>query len=556
MTSVSSQESESRARRLDGFEVDIFQLVRDEAPFEQWREWLRLPLERAAAAANGKKGADLASACRMEVSEESEDRSRLDGFEVEIFKLVRQGATSEQWREWLRAPLEHAAAKAKVELFTRLMDAGADGSAGWRAWNGRTLLIAAADGKSEEIVSALLGAGAKDDIDVQFGDKQESALHVAIAAGAEGAARALMIAGANPNLQDIEKQTPLHLAAQRGYCGVVSDLLERGADKDRRNSDGATPLCLAAESNQLEAVDELLAAEADPDIRATRLESGHQYKCRPLDIAARRGHSGVVEALLRRGGDVKACDEDGNTALSHAAEDYYRPHIDNGDVVRMLLGAGADVQAKTDGTTPLHLATHSRSLLSSSKIRALLEGGADVNARDELQRATPLHNACITSNVEGVRLLLRWGADETITNLYGDTAGDLVGKWEEWGWEEDLADDEDDEDVFEYQDEEKRKADDERIRQMLARAPAERSWRRRRLLVLARYRPDRVQLAIESHTTSIVGGSARGPKARSDGLGERKCGDGEQAMTELGSLVRTVVALEAESLFRLVIGFL
>ncbi|CAM9168238.1 unnamed protein product [Ectocarpus sp. 13 AM-2016] len=34
--------------------------------------------------------------------------------------------------------------KGKLDLFTRLMDAGADGSAGWRGRHGRTLLVAAA----------------------------------------------------------------------------------------------------------------------------------------------------------------------------------------------------------------------------------------------------------------------------------------------------------------------------------------------------------------------------------------------------------------------------
>lgn len=39
--------------------------------------------------------------------------SRLDGFEIEIFKLVKQNATPIHWKEWLRAPLEHAAAEGR-----------------------------------------------------------------------------------------------------------------------------------------------------------------------------------------------------------------------------------------------------------------------------------------------------------------------------------------------------------------------------------------------------------------------------------------------------------
>ncbi|CAN0446497.1 unnamed protein product, partial [Ectocarpus fasciculatus] len=41
----------------------------------------------------------------MSASKRKGDRSRLDGFEIEIFKLVQREATSEQWKQWLRAPL-------------------------------------------------------------------------------------------------------------------------------------------------------------------------------------------------------------------------------------------------------------------------------------------------------------------------------------------------------------------------------------------------------------------------------------------------------------------
>ncbi|CAN0370032.1 unnamed protein product [Ectocarpus sp. 12 AP-2014] len=62
----------------------------------------------------------------------------------------------------------------------RLLDAGADGSAGWRGCGGRTLLDAAACGKNEDMVrTLLLKAGAIEDINVRFGDRRESALHVA-----------------------------------------------------------------------------------------------------------------------------------------------------------------------------------------------------------------------------------------------------------------------------------------------------------------------------------------------------------------------------------------
>ncbi|CAN0550377.1 unnamed protein product, partial [Ectocarpus sp. 12 AP-2014] len=44
------------------------------------------------------------------------------------------------------------------------MDAGADGSAGWPGRHGRTLLGAAACGQGDQMVRALLEAGATDDV--------------------------------------------------------------------------------------------------------------------------------------------------------------------------------------------------------------------------------------------------------------------------------------------------------------------------------------------------------------------------------------------------------
>ncbi|CAN0524143.1 unnamed protein product, partial [Ectocarpus sp. 8 AP-2014] len=74
--------------------------------------------------------------------------------------------------------------------------------------------------------------------------------------------------------------------------------------------------------------------------------------------------------------------------------------------------------------TPLHVSACSRPSASGT-IRALLEGGAEVNA-EGADGCTPLHLACARSSVPAVELLLRWGADEKLVDNAGKTAADNV----------------------------------------------------------------------------------------------------------------------------------
>lgn len=63
-------------------------------------------------------------------------------------------------------PLEHAAADGNADLFNALIGAGADGRAGWRGCQGRTLFDAAARGGSAEVISGLVAGGALANVNV------------------------------------------------------------------------------------------------------------------------------------------------------------------------------------------------------------------------------------------------------------------------------------------------------------------------------------------------------------------------------------------------------
>lgn len=123
-----------------------------------------------------------------------------------------------------------------------------------------------------------------------------------------------------------------------------------------------------------------------------------------LDIAAVEGHEGVVRTILRHGGYIKAGDGKGYiTALHCCTAEDKGPFHDNGSVVRVLLAAGADIEAKTmDVSTPLHHAASRTAVASINWQNACSVGerGADVNALNQ-SHTTPLQQACSVANVAG-----------------------------------------------------------------------------------------------------------------------------------------------------------
>ena len=86
--------------------------------------------------------------------------------------------------------------------------------------------------------------------------------------------------------------------------------------------------------------------------------------------------------------------------------------------VRALLDGGADVNARQgDGATALHWAAHRNSLAAT---RLLLDAGADPNAANDLD-ATPLWLAAENGSAPMTELLLDAGADPNLTLVMGET---------------------------------------------------------------------------------------------------------------------------------------
>ena len=126
-----------------------------------------------------------------------------------------------------------------------------------------------------------------------------------------------------------------------------------------------------------------------------------------LHAAAGTGSLTTVEVLLHVGAAPDATDAGGHTPLYCAANEC---RAGGGDVVRALLQAGANVNARggVKRCTALHMAARRDNL---EVARALLDLGADIEARDSMG-VTPLRRAINCRQTEVAALLRSRGADE------------------------------------------------------------------------------------------------------------------------------------------------
>jgi ankyrin repeat protein len=198
-------------------------------------------------------------------------------------------------------------------------------------------------------------------------------------------------------------------------------LLEKGADKDAKTDDGTTALMLAVAGGYTDVVRALLGAGAD-------VNAANSSGKTALMAAAARGDTATILLLLDAGADVNAKSAEGDTALKSAETSG------NPTVTLMLLEAGAE---PTEDTTPTPIplaepgvrvmrgAPHHRIIIrerpplvdaaargDAKAVRALLDGGADVNEEESILGMTALDMAKLEGHTEIVEILKEAGAKE------------------------------------------------------------------------------------------------------------------------------------------------
>ncbi|XP_061163055.1 E3 ubiquitin-protein ligase MIB2-like isoform X1 [Saccostrea echinata] len=245
---------------------------------------------------------------------------------------------------WFKSltPLMVAGHEGHVDIMKLLLQNGANINASND--DGMTPLLVSIIGKEEDTSICLI----RNKADVNVCNKHgRCAAHLAVEKELYSVLKAVLEAGASPNKQDVEGDTPLHDAIGKRSDRAVAILLSHPQINLKiLNKKGHIPLMWAAFKDHDFAVERLVAK--DPSLVNARKNDGYTA----LHIAAINDHSDSANVLILKGkAQVNAKNSQGLTPLHLAAHEGYD------GMAKVLIMNGADVNIKDgDGDTPLHLA--------------------------------------------------------------------------------------------------------------------------------------------------------------------------------------------------------
>jgi ankyrin repeat protein len=382
-------------------------------------------------------------------------------------------------------PLMAVARTGKTDAAEVLLDAGADVNA-TEAWGGQSALMWAAARGNADMIRLLAAHGAELDargVVRQWARKviKEprpkdmarggfTALLYAAREGCVDCARALIEAGADPDLADPERVTPLNMALLNLHYDLAAWLIDAGADVDKWDLFGRTPIYMAADTNTLPVMGNgatvvipsldartaldvgrlLLAAGADPNIRLKRRPP---YRNVPQDRggdrilaqgatallrAARAGDVDFVRLLLEHGALVDLPSKEGVTPLMAAAGVEFGQRVTRGrnrteegvlETIQVLLEHGADINAQMVSEPGRRFVVNGSQLAQGTSYRAR---GQQVPSPHAVPHYTALHGAAQQGYNSVVELLVAAGADLTLRDARGALPLDVaMGEYQE-----------------------------------------------------------------------------------------------------------------------------
>jgi ankyrin len=341
---------------------------------------------------------------------------------------------------------------AAMKLITQRVDVNAPEP------DGTTALHWAIQRNDLDIVARLIRAGARVNVKNDYGATPMSEAAVVANPALLGL---LLEAGADVESPNADGQTALMVVARTSRVDAARLLIQRGANVNAVEKwRGQTALMWATAQKQPEMVQELIAQGAQVNARSMVNDWQRQVTAEPRAIyrpaggltpllyAAREGCVDCARTLVEKGAEINLADPEGLGPLLTAIINMQF------DTAAYLIGAGANPnQWDLWGRAPLYAAVDVNTIPRGGRpdlpsldetssldiIRMLLEAGANANARVRLPPplrnvgndrgldrlittgTTPLLRAAKALDAPAIRLLLAKGADLTLTNAQGVT---------------------------------------------------------------------------------------------------------------------------------------
>ena len=262
--------------------------------------------------------------------------------------------------------------------------------------------------EDESLASKLVEAGANPSATCSTG--QDTILHSLSASGLEDAGLYLVSVGARVDSLNNGGESPLHVASSHGLATLATALIVAGADPNiQTNSYGReiwrqTPLHLALEAGQ-EAVVTCLLEFSQPspglDTKLLDLNIKNSADETPLAVALGKGFTLLAKQMIQSGSDVNVSDGSGMSLLLKAIRD------NNLAAASFLLANGADINTRSpQGMTPLELAVREG---AETIVEKLCGAGADMTSSSCGE--PPLWLALEAGNTDLASILVRHGVD-------------------------------------------------------------------------------------------------------------------------------------------------
>ena len=204
---------------------------------------------------------------------------------------------------------------------------------------------------------------------------------------------------------------------QQNADELVAEAIAHNADIDKLNTNGCTTFLNAVNANSpLSVLEKLLDAKADIN---TVCQAGKNALMNTLEmpetLLSALQKTERVRFLIKKGIDINAQDDNGDTALIYAVR-----HNAPSGVLRILLDAGVNVNA-TNKAGESAVMTAVKQNISAASLDVLLQSGADVNKADN-RGDSPLRYA-VKNNCtpEVIQILLESGADTETADVEGET---------------------------------------------------------------------------------------------------------------------------------------